>query len=298
MLAIRVLVAALRLLRIGLLRAMGLLLVRVPVWSWGLLNPVWHRICVRTFDGLLLSLLGLRRSIHALGLLRLRGPVGALGVLWLCGAIHPVGGLPLCGRSCSLGLLRLHCAPRLLSAFSLLITGRGGRLVFLSLRLNVIHSSWLFFLRLSRADRWVCVVWLPCIRVSIIAWQSAGTSLASLIVASSRRVLRSTPWLVRLRGILTASAGGSSPAIFLRLESRFGNLLRIFLFHPRFNLLPIGNALPTAFDLRIFDLRLDLPGGDLLRRFLNSRRGNDELLSVNSIEISPVAALTDSCRDI
>jgi hypothetical protein len=74
-LAIRVLVAALRLLKIGLLRAMGLLLVRVPVWSWGLLNPVWHRICVRTFDGLLLSLLGLRRSIHALGLLRLRGPL-------------------------------------------------------------------------------------------------------------------------------------------------------------------------------------------------------------------------------
>ena len=69
-------------------------------------------------------------------------------------------------------------------------------------------------------------------------------------------------------------------------------LSQVLLLHLRLNLLPIGHALPAAFDFRFFDLRLHLARGDLLRRFLDSRRNNHKLVAINSIEISAPAALT------
>ena len=131
----------------------------------------------------------------------------------------------------------------------------------------------------------------------IIAWQLAGTSYLLLIVATSRRVWRSTPRVVRLSGVLARSGSVSSSAIFLWLERWLRNVPCVFFFHPRFDLLPISNALPAAFDFWTFDLRLDLPRSDLLWRFLNPRCDNDELLSVDSIEISAVTALADVRRN-
>ena len=86
--------------------------------------------------------------------------------------------------------------------------------------------------------------------------------------------------LVRLvRCILSATA-------LLRLNTRRRHVLRVLLFHFLLELFAVLHALPAMFDLGVLDLGLNLLGRNLLIRFLDRRRGDNQLIAIHPVKVA------------